>query len=82
MSTSSKPSPSPEPVSKSMRGSVQDCETLLVDELCRRYGLKRHSRRQLRTLGLKIVRLGSKDFTTGEWFRDLIEKLAAEQANP
>ena len=61
------------------RGSVQDGETLLVDALCRRYGLKKHSRRQLRNLGLKIVRFGSKDFTTGRWFREMLERLTEQQ---
>ena len=61
------------------RGSVQDDEVLLVDALCRRYGLKKHSRRQLRNLGLKIVRFGSKDFTTGSWFREFLERLAEQQ---
>ena len=67
------------PCTVANRGSVQDGEVLLVDALCRRYGLKTHSRRQLRHLGLRIVRFGSKDFTTGRWFREMLERLAEQQ---
>jgi len=73
----SKPTKSPLPVSN--RGSIQAGEILLVDTLCQRYGLKRHSRRQLRNRGLRIVRFGSKDFTTAEWFQEFLERLAEQQ---
>ena len=71
--------PAQSPCTAANRGSVQDGETLLVDALCRRYGLKKHSRRQLRNRGLRMVRFGSKDFTTGKWFREFLERLAEQQ---
>ena len=70
--------PKPE-ASNPLKGSVHRDEIILVDTLCRRYGLKRHSRRQLRNRGLKMVRFGSKDFTTGKWFQEFLERLAEQQ---
>jgi len=75
-----KPPPSPSVVT----GAVQVGEVLLLREVARRFGWRRHSVRQARRLGLPIVRFGSKDYVRGadlfEWLGQLASKLNGHQA--
>lgn len=60
--------------------SVHAGELLTVEELCRRLRWRKHSLRQAKRLGLRVVKFGSRNYIIGADVLDFFRRLSDQQA--
>jgi len=58
--------------------AVSADEVLPVAVLRERFGWQKHMLREARKKGLKVVRIGRADYTTGRWVLEFVERLGME----
>ena len=61
-------------------GSILPGEVLPLAEAARRLGWQKRMTIDAQKMGLRSVLIGRRKYTTGDWLREFVEKLAEQQA--